>query len=271
MDGIRFWNLAEIRYFLKVIDKSTHTPLIPDELWESAKQSTYKLYSNSESLTYIKNCITQFESTNRIKYYSDFKEYVFESSIEDFEDYSDSDVIVSTIHKSKGREFDDVYMLINGGGYTKDDQLIRKYYVAITRAKKRLFIHTNINVFDHINVDAKCIDSKQYEAPEEIVLQLSHKDVNLGFFKNRKNEILTLRGGSTLTYSDHHLYDVNNRCIAKLANRMQQILAEWEEKGYYVCNAKIRFIVAWKPQDAPKEEKETAVILPDLYLKKRSS
>ena len=43
MDGIRFWNLAEMRYFLKVIDKSTNTPLIPDELWESAKQSTYKL------------------------------------------------------------------------------------------------------------------------------------------------------------------------------------------------------------------------------------
>mgnify|MGYP003522264566 FL=1 len=157
---------------------------------------------------------------------SDFKEYVFESSIEDFENYSDSYIIVSTIHKSKGREFDDVYMLINGGGYTKDDQLIRKYYVAITRAKKRLFIHTNISVFDHITADAKYIDSKQYEAPEEIVLQLSHKDVNLGFFKNRKNEILTLRGGSTLTYSDHHLYDANNRCVVKCANKMKQSLAD---------------------------------------------
>lgn len=267
MDGIRFWNLAEMRYFLKLIDKNTHTPLIIDEIWESAKQSTYALYNNSESLVYVKNCITKFESTNKIKYYSDFKEYVFESSIEDFGDYSDSDVIVSTIHKSKGHEFDDVYMLINGG-YTKDDQLMRKYYVAITRAKKRLFIHTNTNIFECIAADAKHIDSRQYETPEEIVIQMSHKDVNLGFFKNRKNEVLSLRGGSSLSYLDHYFYDSNNRCVAKLSNRMQQTLAEWKEKGYDVYEAKVRFIVAWKPQDAPKEEKEIAVILPDLYLKK---
>jgi ATP-dependent DNA helicase RecQ len=231
---------------------------------------TYKLYSNSDSLVYVKNCITKFETTNKIKYYSDFKEYVFESSIEDFGDYSDSDVIVSTIHKAKGHEFDDVYMLVNGG-YTKDDELMRRYYVAITRAKKRLFIHTNTNIFDNIAVDAKYIDSKLYDTPEEIVIQMTHKDVNLGFFKNRKNEVLALRGGSILNYAAHHLYDSNNRCVAKLSNRMQQTLAEWEEKGYDVYDAKVRFIVAWKPQDAPKEEKEIAVILPDLYLKKRQS
>ena len=268
MDGIRFWNLAEMRYFLKFIDKNIHAPLIPDELWESAKQSTYKLYYNSESLVYVKNCITQFETTNRLKYYSDFKEYVFESSIEDFGDYSDSDVIVSTIHKSKGHEFDDVYMLINGG-YTRDDQLMRRYYVGITRAKKRLFIHTNTNIFNCIVPDVQYVDLKQYGIPEEIVLQMSYKDINLGFFKNRKNEVLELRGGSVLTYVDHFFYDSNNKCVAKLSNRMQQILAEWEEKGYNVCSAKVRFIVAWKPQDAPKDEKEIAVILPDLYLKKK--
>ena len=270
MDGIRFWNLAEMRYFLKLIDKNTHTPLILDEIWESAKQSTYTLYNNSESLMYVRNCITKFESTNKIKYYSDFKEYVFESTIEDFGDYSNSDVIVSTIHKSKGHEFDDVYMLINGG-YRKDDQLMRKYYVAITRAKKRLFIHTNTNIFDCIVADAKHIDSRQYETPEEIVIQMSHKDVNLGFFKNRKNEVLSLRGGSSLSYSDHYFYDSNNKCVAKLSNKMQQTLTEWNEKGYDVYDTKVRFIVAWKPQDAPKEEKEIAVILPDLYLKKRQS
>ena len=270
MDGFRFLNLAEMRYFFKHIANQNNSPLISDELWESAKQMTYKLYSNSDSLVYVKNCITKFETTNKIKYYSDFKEYVFESSIEDFGDYSDSDVIVSTIHKSKGHEFDDVYMLVNGG-YTKDDELMRRYYVAITRAKKRLFIHTNTNIFDNIAVDAKYIDSKQYDTPEKIVLQMSHKDVNLGFFKNRKNDVLTLRGGSILTYAAHHLYDSNNRCVAKLSNRMQQTLAEWEEKGYNVYDAKVRFIVAWKPQDAPKEEKEIAVILPDLYLKKETS
>ena len=37
MDGLRFWNMAEMRYFLKYIDKRIKTPLITEELWEEAK------------------------------------------------------------------------------------------------------------------------------------------------------------------------------------------------------------------------------------------
>lgn len=55
-----------------------------------------------------------------------------------------SDVVVSTIHKAKGREFDDVYMLISDG-YLRDDHLMRRYYVGITRAKNDyLYIQTVI-------------------------------------------------------------------------------------------------------------------------------
>ena len=268
MDGIRFWNLAEMRYFLKYIDQRAKTPLIPDDVWESAKKSTFSQYADSESLAYVRRCVGLFEVTNKTKYASDFKEYVFESSIEDFSDYSGTDVIVSTIHKAKGREFDDVYMLIVDG-YIHDDQLMRKYYVSMTRAKKRLFIHTNSSVFDRLQVDKHFVCLQQYEMPEEVVLQMTHKDVNLGFFKSCKKEVLYLRGGSLLTYADHCLYDATTgHPVAIISARMQQILVEWYEKGYKVQSAKVRFVVAWKPKDAPKEESETAVILADLCLKK---
>ena len=268
MEGIRFWNLKEMRYFLKFLDQRIKSPLIPDDVWDEAKQSTFSLYGSSDSLTYVRRCVELFEITNKTKYASDFKEYVFESSIEDFSDYSGTDVIVSTIHKSKGHEFDDVYMLISDG-YTCDDQLMRKYYVGMTRAKKRLFIYTNSSVFDGIHADQYIVSHQQYEMPEEVVLQLTHKDVNLGFFKSRKNEVLALQGGSVLSYADHCLYDARNgRPVAMLSVKMQQTLTEWQEKGYEVQNAKVRFIVAWKPKDAPKTEKETAVILADLWLKK---
>ena len=268
MDGIRFWNLAEMRYLLKYIDQRVKTPLIPDDVWEAAKQSTFAQYARSESLVYVRRCVEIFEATNKTKYASDFKEYVFESSIEDFGDYSGKDVIVSTIHKAKGREFDDVYMLI-AGSYKCDDQLMRRYYVGMTRAKKRLFIHTNSSVFDYIHADKHLVSHQQYEMPEEVVLQLSHKDVNLGFFKSRKNDVLALRGGCALTYADHCMHDVvTGFPVAMLSASMQQTLADWQEKGYEVQSAKVRFIVAWKPKDAPKEEKETAVILADISLMK---
>ena len=47
---------------------------------------------------------------------------------------------------------------------------------------------------------------------------------------------------------------------------MQGTLSEWEQRGYKVQSASVRFVVAWKPKDAPKDETETAVLLADLRL-----
>ncbi len=266
MDGLRFWNMAEMRYFLRYINKRIKTPLITEELWEEAKHNTFSTYDRSLSLMYVKRCIAQFEQTNKSKYFNDFKEFVFESSVEDFCDVSGADVVVSTIHKAKGREFDDVYMLISDN-YVKDAHLMRRYYVGITRAKNRLFIHTNGDCFNHLSADRYFMDQRQYDMPEEIVLQLSHKDVNLGFFKERKQEVLALRGGDSLIYNDFFLYSSStDKPIAKLSSRMQGTLSEWEQRGYKVQSASVRFVVAWKPKDAPKDETETAVLLADLRL-----
>ena len=266
MDGFRFWNLAEMRYFLMYMDKRTSTPLIPEELWREAKAATFSVYGKSQSLIYVRRCVELFEQTNKAKYMSDFKEFVFESSVEDFCDISGTDVVISTIHKAKGKEFDDVYMLVSGD-YHKDDCLMRRYYVGMTRAKNRLFVHTNGAYFDGLSMNQYIVDQRQYEMPCEIVLQLSHKDVNLRFFKDIKREVLALRGGDELNYKDFVLYNPStNTPVAKLSQSMQNALAAWNEKGYWVRSAFVRFVVAWKPKDAPKEETETAVLLADLVL-----
>ena len=266
MDGLRFWNMAEMRFFLRYINKRINTPLITEELWEEAKCATFSAYDRSQSLMYVKQCVEQFEQTNKTKYFSDFKEFVFESSVEDFCDISGADVVVSTIHKAKGREFDDVYMLVSDG-YIKDSHLMRRYYVGITRAKNRLFIHTNGDYFNHLSTDRYFIDQQQYDMPEEIVLQLSHKDVYLDFFKERKQEVLALRGGDSLIYSNFFLYSsLTDKPVAKLSSKMQGILSEWEERGYKVKSASVRFVMAWKPKDSEKNEPETAVLLADLEL-----
>ena len=266
MDGFSFWNLAEIRYFLKCLNKGNKVPIIPQQLWDEAKLATFAMYAKSNSLCYVKHCIELFEQINKVKYYSDFREFIYESSVEDFCDISDADVVVSTIHKAKGREFDDVYMLLSDY-YSKDDNLIRRFYVGMTRAKNRLFIHTNGKLFNNTNIDKFTIDSNTYSMPEEVVLQLSHKDVYLGFFKERKKEILSLRSGDPLNYKDTIFYNTTtNTPIAKLSKNMQVVIEDWHNKGYNIKSASVRFVVAWKPKDAPKEETETAVVLIDVML-----
>lgn len=271
MDGLRFWNLAEVRYFLKKIDqglKETKSPIIPDDIWEAAKQQTFQKYATSQALPYLRRSLQIFEQTNRAKYYSDLREFVFESSVEDFCDISKSDIVVSTIHKAKGHEFDHVLMLITHPEHPTDD-ILRRYYVGMTRAKRTLTIHTNGNLFDSLKSAQHLYDAQAYDEPNEIVLQLSHKDVNLGFSKPHKDAILFLRSGMPLTYHDHCLcLPSTGRDIAQLSINMKEKLGKWELKGYKVTAARIRFIVAWKSKDAPRDEKESAIVLADLVMKR---
>ena len=60
---------------------------------------------------------------------------------------TDADIIVTTAHKSKGLEWDCVVILKGFIDLTKDDveqEEINLFYVAITRAKKRLISHTTL-------------------------------------------------------------------------------------------------------------------------------
>lgn len=269
LEGFRFWTLAEVRYFLKYIDSHVHSPVISEEVWVEAQRVTYQHYATSQCLPYLKECIRQFGEINvASKYVTDFKEFVYESYIEDFCDVSDADVVVSTIHKAKGREFDDVYMLISDG-YRPSDAILRRYYVGITRAKKRLFIHTNGNLFENSGaVDEYRLDQQDYPMPEDIVLQLSHKDVNLGFFRIRKADVLSLRSGDRLVVKDNIVFTPSTLSVAQLSKNMQENIEVWRSRGYEISSAVVRFIVSWKPKDAPKEDPEIAVLLPDLILKR---
>ncbi len=209
-----------------------------------------------------------FEQTNKVKYHTDFREFLFESSIEDFCDISGTDIVVSTIHKSKGREFDDVYMLITKP-QSIQNEVLRRYYVGATRAKERLFIHTDASIFDRMPADEHHVCLQQYDMPDEIILQLSHKDVNLGFSKSVR-PIFSLyeqvrHFGSTITI---YLNVVQIRQSANCRKRCKASYCSGQKKGYSVVSASIRFIVAWRPKDAPKDEKEHAVLLVNLSLKK---
>ena len=59
MDGFRFWNMAEVRLFLKYIEADTHTHLITDEVWEKSKQRVFSTYTNSASLCYLQHLFGQ--------------------------------------------------------------------------------------------------------------------------------------------------------------------------------------------------------------------
>ena len=249
MGGFRFGNLAEVRYFLRQIGENEGVT-ISKERWQEAKRRTLEVYASSTCLNIMKHFFADFEMTHSCFYRSDLREYIFESNIEDFIAADDRSVFVSTIHKAKGREFDNVYLL-SPVPDDMDNNNMRAYYVGLTRAKRNLYLVTNPPV--------------DYSA---ISIALDMHDVLLDFFKGRKDIVLRLRSGDSLKYKDGYLLNEQEINIISLSKRGKKILDSWIARGYEVTSAKVSYILAWKPQDS---KMEYAVCLANVILTKGKS
>lgn len=248
MGGFRFGNLAEVRYFLRQLGKADHVT-IPKEKWEEAKVLTLKNYATSTCLSIMQHFFADFEMTHKDYYRSDLREYIFESNIEDFIAADEKTVFVSTIHKAKGREFDNVYLMsATPDGRNIDD--MRTYYVGLTRAKQNLYLVTNPPV--------------QYSS---ISIALSMRDVWLDYFKERKSIILLLRSGDCLQYKDGYLKNELGETVAALSVSGRNKLKEWTDKGYEVTSAKVSYTLAWQPKGS---NLEYAICLANIVLTKET-
>ncbi|MBR6618446.1 MAG: RecQ family ATP-dependent DNA helicase, partial [Oscillospiraceae bacterium] len=200
-DGFNLYDIAELRMFLKLISK-TNTPIISEECWHDAIERLKTLYAGSDCLEWCMNLFAAFAAVNEKKYRSDLESFIRESQYADFCNADHSEVVVSTIHKAKGREFDAVYMLLNQVCF-RTDEIRRQIYVGMTRAKKALYIHYNNHAFDDYAEDVQT-DEIQYPEPSELILQLTHRDVFLDYFdkpgikqmvlRHKSGDCLYLRG-----------------------------------------------------------------------------
>ena len=267
-DGFHLYDLAEIRFFLKQIDKKLTGAVISEELWRSAAEQLEARYGDSACLENCMNMISDFERVFPVKYRSDLEEFIRESNLEDFYKEESGAVYVSTIHKSKGHEFDHVYMMLDSF-VAQTDEKKRNLYVGMTRAKNGLYIHYNNELFSEFRIPGveRIDDRNHYPEPEELAMQLTHRDVVLDMFKGKKKMIFQLHSGSPLHLSGNYLSaEVGNRTVnvVKFSRAFVGRLYDLRRQGYEPYRAEVRLVVAWKGGD---DEEETAVLLPNIYLR----
>ena len=255
-------NLVEFRDFVEYLDAGDDGYTIDDESWRDAIAGLNREYSGSTNLQSVLKLIRDFENSGgKTKYKSDLKQYIRESSLEDLESGAGGAVLVSTIHQTKGREFDNVF-LAYGGFMGADDETRRAVYVAITRAKRNLHIFCNGGYFDRIGAEGlvRTADDTDYPGPSLICLQLSHKDVALGHFKNWRRFIDTLVSGQELTIGETGCF-LGDSMIVKFSVKFIADMAQLKEQGYAPAKASVRHIVYWQGKDMDEEIK---IVLPNV-------
>jgi ATP-dependent DNA helicase RecQ len=261
-DTFSLYNLAEIRYFLDALQLTDNTYLIDSDVWNDARRSTIERFKASTKLEIFVHLIKDFEATNpKRKFRSDLNVFIRESKLEDFIASTSEVIVVSTIHKAKGKEFENVFLLLENFDISADARK-RELYVAMTRAKNNLNIHLNGSYLDHIHTEGleRIEDYNVYPAPGESVLHLGHRDIKLGYFAFIQHWLHDLTSGDLLTLADDGCKNDRGEYVLKFSQKFMLQLGQLKQDGYVISEARVNFIVYWTDE----KEKEVKIVLPEV-------
>ena len=272
-EGFNLYNLLEVRFFFNQLHLAGCSFAIGDEEWAGAKQKLIEKFGMKmgigSNVEFCLNMIKEFENVHpKIKYYSDWEIFVRESKLEDFSGESGEIVFVSTIHKAKGREFENVFLLLDRF-YPDTDEAKRQLYVALTRAKRNLTIHYNGNYFDSIRTEDLYVinDTAEYLPPQQLAMQLGYKDVWLDYFLSNQPLIARLNSGDMLTVNEEGAGCLNaaGQTVLRFSKQYISQLEAMKQNNYVPQTAQIKYIVYWQKEDS---EYEVRIVLPELCFKR---
>jgi ATP-dependent DNA helicase RecQ len=210
-------------------------------------------------------------ASGKRRYWSEWQAYLHEVKAEDFFCPEVNKVLVSTMHKAKGKEFDHVFLLLKDYKLTSEDRK-RVVYVAITRARQSLHIHTNQAFFNQFRApELKIIfDNTIYPHPDTIQLEAGMRDVWLGLFRQPDiiRVVKNLRAGVKLTAGEDltvGLFQGDGKCVVKFSGKFQERLKDFEIKGFRFAGAEVAQMVVWWCQE---DGREYRVVLPQVILRK---
>lgn len=262
--GFKLSKLFELDCFLKQFDEENL--LITEMNWETVKKDfmlKYKFLPYFENLMHL---LSDFEELYpRKKYRISLQEFITESKLEDLYKENNKIVTISTIHKSKGREFDNVLMMLNRPIYTQADY--RAVYVGMTRTKENLVLYTNQDSFDLLQPLSYPLrlDKDTYTKPEDLMNLMDLTEINLSGLKYSVNITKEINSGTELEVKDDGLY-YKAKPVLYFSSKMKEKLEVKKGQGYIPVKAITYFKVQWYNKT---EEKLYWVILPKITYKKK--
>jgi len=267
LDGFDLLKLQEVRYVFDLLEKKEDHQTLDDGNLESAKRSLRDRFGANSTTDLIVKAVETFQRLHpATKYRSDFEQFFAESNLEDFIESGRDTILVATMHKAKGREFDNVYLMLNHFVPNNDEDR-RLLYVAMTRAKNMLEIHYNDDYLEGIDTDGiqRVADRTDYPMPDELSKQLTHKDVHLGYFEFVKRRVDLLKPGDILRVNEEGCTNKAGDQVLRFSASMKQELQRLQELGFRATDARVVFLVYWYCEE---KSQEFLVVLPEIGFKR---
>ena len=279
-DGFRVSDLFEIRSFENQLNNNVgESGIILETSWELSIEWFRDNFKGSMHYEICMGLIKNFNYSNPDKKLMvDWREYCREINMEDAVKANSEIVIVSTMHKAKGKEYDHVYMLVEDYDYTSSESR-RLLYVASSRAKKSLHIHTNVNFYD--GIDSNKINRKIFEGelhqPFKYEMILSHRDVSLSSqrYPGPLYILKSIKTGDILekdmmTFGDNKAPGLQKKGQGNLLLFSRKFVKEQYapmiNRGYEMVGSSVEYIVYWYDKEKAKEYK---IVLPRLRFEKK--
>lgn len=259
---IRLYNIYELRRFYHLV--SNHTKhKITDQDFDKALSSFNKLFRGSARYEELLEIIYRFSDIYPNPYLSDLREFFLEYNDVSLEDQPW--LIVANMHKVKGLEFENVYILYDYN-YRLSSEELRLFYVGITRAKSYLNVHTTNELVGKIvaGTTLHFSGSVTEEPPNTIQIVSSLQDVALGYYEFIYRNLKNVLPGMKLTMEDDVLI-YNERKVGKLSKRAVESIERRKDNGYAVVDIEVFSLVYWFNKDKQTEFK---IMLPRIVMRK---
>jgi len=282
--GFRAEMLEECAVFLESLDDDM---VIPTEHYREALDRLRARFSRSIVVEDVTGALQRYADSVGTVYRSDLEEMLANTTVAELMQPEGSDVIVSTYHKAKGRQFDTVYCQVTERFTPADIQAVNLLYVGMTRARHSLVLcDSSAMLHDLDEPFAKAgvrvtRDSRDYGEPRNVMLAYSLRDVRLGDVESDATQraigglqagdalhgrIDSRDGGGSLRFvldcgDGTHAMVRPSRSMNEKINRY--VCRRGGTGRYRVLKADVGYVVRWYDN---KTDREWKVALPRLIL-----
>jgi ATP-dependent DNA helicase RecQ len=255
--GYQVSHILEFETFSFILKEKAQkgTGYINHKDWNTSLKKIQKLYRYSNVLKEIHAAIKLFSSNREHFYLADWLEYLRGLRDGDLIIQDVQRVWISTMHKSKGKEFNSVFLYLDNLQIVKP-QDYRLLYVALTRAKENLHVYTNASELRSVignHGDWVEQDDPHYTL-NKVYLQFGLEHIYLGGIKNQsiQHGLQSVSSGEVISLDSTCSYAVlpDGQKIS-LSNKARDLIKKWEAKGYEHEATYIDRIVVWREKDDP--------------------